>query len=549
MRLALLNCRGSPRGLPGLFTIGLQFDNIWRIKSEENTGRMVNTLRNRLLLSYVAILLIMLVLIGFVLVAFLATRPVPTDEIIRDLTATLLDVRVVDVLQFEFRGQGQGGTGPRPRLELYEQFIINYLAEESASRDVRTLVVTPDGHVQFDSFGNFQPGMIIHETERVPLLSPGRLPLRSIYRGRFIDADGSAWLYVAQPLRPFNAEAGPDPAFMMVADPVPKASLRQVFKAFGNTFFVPLLRAGLIGLVVAVGLAVVVSGSVARPLKRMSEAARRIANGDFRQRVPARGPREVRTLAQSFNEMVERVATTQQVQRDFLANVSHDLRTPLTSIQGFSQAIAEGVASDPEAARRAAQIIHDEATRLHRMVESLLDLARIEAGRLDMQAHAVALSDLLNSIGQSLSVKARDRGVDLRLKVPPDLPRIAGDGDRLAQVFTNLVDNAIKHTPSGGTIVLRAQLAGDGVAIIVQDTGAGIPPEDLPRIFERFYQVDKSRQHDPRSGMGLGLAITRQIVEAHGGAIQVASRVGVGTTFTVWLPLPGSTATTVVTRR
>jgi signal transduction histidine kinase len=288
---------------------------------------------------------------------------------------------------------------------------------------------------------------------------------------------------------------------------------------------------------------------VARPLNRMSRAARRIAGGDYQQRVPVNGPREVRTLAASFNDMAGRVALSQQAQRDFLANVSHDLRTPLTSIQGFSQAIAEGVTSDPEAAQRAAQVIHDEAARMHRMVESLLDLARIEAGQLDFQAHAVALSDLLQGIGDSLSVRAREKGLLLELDVPPGLPRIAGDGDRLAQVFTNLLDNAIKHTPAGGQITLQAETTSNGVTVTVQDTGVGVPPDDLPRIFERFYQVDKSRQSDRRSGMGLGLAITKQIVEAHGGVIQVTSAPGQGTTFTVWLPLPAPDMTTVAGRR
>jgi len=219
-----------------------------------------------------------------------------------------------------------------------------------------------------------------------------------------------------------------------------------------------------------------------------------------------------------------------------MANVSHDLRTPLTSIQGFSQAIAEGVASDPEAAQHAALVIHDEAGRLHRMVESLLDIARIEAGQLDMLRHTVQLGDVLRVVAESLSVKAREKGVGLAVDVPGALPRIAGDGDRLAQVFTNLIDNALRHTPSGGLVTLSAAPdTGGAIVVTVRDTGEGIPPGDLSRVFERFYQVDKSRQ-GRRTGTGLGLSIARQIVEAHGGTIDAASTVGQGTTFTVRLP-------------
>ena len=161
----------------------------------------------------------------------------------------------------------------------------------------------------------------------------------------------------------------------------------------------------------------------------------------------------------------------------------------------------------------------------------------------------VGLTDLLQGIHTSMAFKAQEKGLVLHADVPPDLPRIPGDGDRLAQVFTNLIDNAITHTPSGGSVTLHASASDDGVAIAVHDTGVGIPAEDLPRIFERFYQVDKSRESNRRSGMGLGLAITKQIVEAHGGSIQVASKVGEGSIFTIWLPFLAPDMTTVIYER
>jgi signal transduction histidine kinase len=436
------------------------------------------------------------------------------------------------------------------RQAALEQEVLRSLPEEASTRNIRALIVSQTGQVDFDSDGSFDQGATMTQTERAALIPTPGLRMSLLNRGRFRNPDGSEWLFVAQPItRGLGRMQQPDALFVMVAAPVPRPSLRQVFRTFGNTFFVPLVEAGLMGLVIAVGLAVLIAGSVARPLQRISQAARQIAQGDYQQRVPASGPREVRALATSFNEMVGRVAATQQVQRDFLANVSHDLRTPLTSIQGFSQAIAEGVTSDPESAQRAAQIIHDEAARLHRMVESLLDLARIEAGEMNMLRSAITPSDLLHGIGESLSVKMQDKGLRFEQDIPPDLPRIAGDGDRLAQVFTNLLDNAVKHTPAGGTITLGAHTAQNGIAVTVQDTGEGIPADDLPRIFERFYQVDKSRRNDQRSGMGLGLTIVRQIIEAHGGTIQVASQVGQGSLFTVWLPLPTPDMTTVMARR
>jgi len=266
--------------------------------------------------------------------------------------------------------------------------------------------------------------------------------------------------------------------------------------------------------------------------------ARRLADGDTSQRAPVSGPPEVRAMAESFNDMAAKVAATQQAQRDFLANVSHDLRTPLTSIQGFSQAIVDGVASDPESARRAAQIIHDETGRLHRMVESLLDLARLEAGSVTLERRPVQIDAIVRRVADSMAVRAKEQGVTLRTELPGELPPVSGDGDRLAQVFTNLIDNALGYTPLGGSVTLRAQRADGGLAVAVQDTGVGIPPDELSRIFERFYQVDKSRQRSAaRRGTGLGLAIAREIIEAHGGKISATSTPGEGTTFTVWLPV------------
>lgn len=527
---------------------------------------MFNTLRNRLLLSFGAILLIMLILIGLTLLVFLRTRPLPTDDIVRDLAATLLDVQVSESWRITANTDDLTWSPGQTEVPLavIERQITTYLDDQAAARDVRTLVVRGSGQVEFDSAGVFQKGELIPRFDRKSLV-PANVPrplLTEVIQGRFTDPDGAEWIYVAQPLLPFNmlfemAQSGMTrpremmataSVFAVVAQPAPQATLREVFRIFGSTFLVPLARAGLIGLLVAFALSVLIARSVARPLQHISRAARRLAGGDTRQRVPVQGPREVKALAASFNEMVTRVAISQQAQRDFLANVSHDLRTPLTSIQGFSQAIMEGVAADPESAQRAAQIIHDEAARLHRMVEDLLDMARIEAGRLDMLRHAVQIGGLLQAVGDSLSVRAQEQGLMFERDIPPDLPRIAGDGDRLAQVFTNLLDNAIKHTPAGGTVCLSAETDPGGVLVTIRDTGEGIPPEDLSRVFERFYQVDKSRQRRQRSGAGLGLAITRQIVEAHGGIIQVASKIGEGTAFTVRLPLPGPDMTTVAQR-
>ena len=237
--------------------------------------------------------------------------------------------------------------------------------------------------------------------------------------------------------------------------------------------------------------------------------------------------------------MMTRVQASQKSQRDFVANVSHELKTPLTSIQGFAQAIMDGTVDTPEARKQAAEVIYNESGRMHRMALDLLDLARLDAGIINLQMSPVDIRALLNGIVEKFTPMASKAGVTLNAKFGNDLPPLLGDGDRLAQVFTNLVDNALKFTPEGGSITLRAIRDRNEIQVAVDDTGKGIPKEDVPHIFDRFYQADSARAGGEHHGAGLGLAIVHEIVAAHGGRISVRSALGRGTAFIVHLPLNG----------
>ena len=230
-----------------------------------------------------------------------------------------------------------------------------------------------------------------------------------------------------------------------------------------------------------------------------------------------------------------RLRQLETVRRDFVANVSHELRTPVTAIHLLVETLQNGALGEPEEAAQFVERIGQEVTHLRQMVDELLELSLMEAGERPLHPAPVAVEELVHAADR-LRPLAEERGVDLRFVISPDTPAVVGETSRLALVVRNLVHNAIKFTPHGGAVTVLAEpRAGERVAVQVRDTGVGITTDALPRIFERFYKADRSRQRDG-DGAGLGLAIARHTVEAHGGHISVESVVGQGTTFTVVLP-------------
>ncbi len=225
-----------------------------------------------------------------------------------------------------------------------------------------------------------------------------------------------------------------------------------------------------------------------------------------------------------------------KLRKDFLANISHELRTPISMIQGYSEAIIDEIAQSPEEKKELAQIIYDESLRLRRLVNDLLDLAKIESGNYQLQYCKADLYQLLSRMTRKFSALANDLEISLIEELDNYLPNVFFDVDRMEQVLTNLIDNALRHTPKGGRITLRAKRKGSSKIIIeVEDSGIGISEEDLPFVFERFYKADKARTRG-QSGTGLGLSIVKNIIQSHEGNIRVRSKIGQGTTFSIILP-------------
>ncbi len=251
---------------------------------------------------------------------------------------------------------------------------------------------------------------------------------------------------------------------------------------------------------------------------------------------------EVRGAVAVLRDVTEAV-NMEKMRKDFVANVSHEIRTPLSMMQGYSEALLDGFADSPEEREELLHVIHDESLRMGRLVKDLLDLARMEAGHTDIARNRVDIGELVERVYRKFAVRAKEGELNFRLeRAEGELILDQADEDRLEQVVTNLLDNAFRHTPPGRgvTIAVKPTLTDvEALTIFVADEGRGIPAEDVPYIFERFYKADKARTRAASSGTGLGLAIVKNIVDAHGGRIQVESVVDEGTKFRVLLPRHG----------
>lgn len=470
---------------------------------------MFTSLRSRLWLSYALLagIVLGLLLIGLTL-SLLRSPLLERQSLLR------LEVIAVELIS---RQETLGQETSVPQLE-------QALIRTAQALNVRLLLISPEGQVQLDTGAqNAIPLRLLERQQRVP-------------QGQLRDQNNAVWLYVHRKL--------PDGRLLFVAAPRP-ARLSLLQRVFGGESLLrPFFQAGFVALFVALILSIGIARWVAAPLQRMSAAVQDVAGrvrsglppgeAGFPQ-VPAAGPDEVQALARSFNEMSHAVHDSQRALRDFVANVSHELKTPLTSIRGFAQALLDDTASSSEDRRHAARVIDAEAGRMYRLVQDLLELARYDAGMVRLSLAQVDLTELLERCIEKFSFLAESSALSLRLNTEAGLV-LVGDGDRLMQVLNNLVDNAIRHTPAGGTIWIEARSVDDRIQIAVSDTGPGIPAAERRRVFERFYQVDKSRTGSAGHGAGLGLAISREIVHMHGGELSLDEEYAQGSRFMVNLP-------------
>ncbi|HEY4711987.1 MAG TPA: ATP-binding protein, partial [Dehalococcoidia bacterium] len=294
-----------------------------------------------------------------------------------------------------------------------------------------------------------------------------------------------------------------------------------------------LLLGGALAIVIALILTFILSRRMSSPIGVLAQAARRLGRGDLSQRVKLQSKGEVGMLAQAFNSMATDLERAEQLRRNLIADVAHELRTPLSNIRGYLEAIRDRVMKPNAATIRS---LNEEAVLLSRLVDELQELSLAEAGELRLVYQAEDITKLIRQAVTPWQPKIAAKEISLSLDLPDNLPLVNIDWPRVNQVLNNLLENAVAYTRKGGTINVAAVTQGDWVEVSVSDTGEGISAKDLPYIFERFYRVDKSRAR-ATGGSGLGLTIAKRLVEAHGGKITVQSKLGKGSRFSFTLPV------------
>lgn len=296
-----------------------------------------------------------------------------------------------------------------------------------------------------------------------------------------------------------------------------------------------LLYATVISVALAALFAFFLSRSLTKPIRDIGAAAEKFAAGDYQSRTKADGQDEIGKLGRTFNAMADALLRIEQNRREFFSDVTHELKTPIAAIQALTESILDGLVDDIEKRRRYLKTILDETKHMNRLISDLLNLAQLESGRLQFCYEAIALAPFLAALREKFQGMLDEKNQALELSAAPGLETVQSDAGRLEQILTNLIGNALRHSPEGGEVHVLFTATEHAVRIQVIDRGEGIAADELPHIWERFYRVDKSRAR-AKGGTGLGLAITKKLVEGMGGQIQAASTPGEGTEFTVDLP-------------
>lgn len=465
---------------------------------------MFASMQSRLWLTYLILIFVVLTLVASGVIVSLANNPIMYRDSAQRIRSGMAEVTA--------------------RIDLNKKLDLSTISviarEVSGSTGIRLMLIGQTKQIIFDTQTNGRSNLNISRINKIIVRNPYEDTRLRLIR----DNSKRIWLFMIEKIS--------DDLWLIAAVPAPTLGVAAILK---DEFIGPIFWSGVVGIFTAFLLSFLLSRWVSKPLQKITEASKKLASGSY-QRIPLEGPLDIREVAESFNEMSSRIQEIQTSQKKFIADVSHELKTPLTSIQGFSRALLDGTITNQEEFRDAADVIFSESDRMSKLVADLLTLAKIDSGADVLNLAPVDLNQLLKEIVVKFHYQAEKDSIVVEDKIP-HLPIIHADKDKLNQVFSNLLDNAIKYSLSPGNVNLTGYSGKDMVEIQVIDSGVGLSESDQKHIFDRFFQVDKSRRSSSGKGAGLGLSISKEVIEAHGGTITVQSSPGKGSTFTVKLPL------------
>ena len=320
-----------------------------------------------------------------------------------------------------------------------------------------------------------------------------------------------------------------------------KATVQSLSRDLSNI----ILEAMAVGLIISVLMSLLLAKTLVTPIQELTRAAERVANGDFEHKLENASQDEIGVLSHTFNDMADTLEDTlddlkksEQMRREFVANVSHELRTPITSVKSYSETLLEDPDMEPEMRQRFLNVILNESDRMSKIVQDLLTLSRFDAGSIEFSFTTFSFEKSVRDVYNAMRMEAQKHSHEFTLEFRSEVPEIVGDRGRIEQVLINMVSNAIKYTRDGGRVRMTAGAKDGNVWCTVRDNGIGIPQQDVGRVFDRFYRVDKARSRES-GGTGLGLSIASEIVARHGGTLEIESKEGRGTAITVRLPVEG----------
>ncbi len=470
---------------------------------------MLNSLRSRLILSHILPSLVIIPLMGVLLIYVLTTRqllPTLTDNLAQD-------ARLVAALT---RNQSQIWSSP-----AYAQQTLSQI---SADFPERTMLLRPDGTLLASTDPSDQARLNqVIEKAGLPRLSRGREVIRTNYTRRVQNEE------VIEALAPVLGSDGQLIGVVRIT-----YHFNTVYQEIYTLRYL-IISILLLGLVTSAGLGAAIGYRIGRPVKQAAQAILDLARGKTHDKLPEKGLSEIRMLDSAVNYLVEQLHSLEQARRQLLANLVHELGRPIGALRSANKAIRRGASQDPALFDLLLTGTDEELERLERLLEELSHLHDHVAGTLEMNLQTLQLSEWLPRSLAAWQQSAIEKSLDWETDIPPGLPPIQADPNRLAQAIGNLASNAVKYTPPGGRVSIQAGTQGSSVWIRVKDSGPGIPPEEQEKIFQPFYRGRQTVRFP--QGMGLGLTIARDLVAAHGGELELESTPGGGSCFTIWLPI------------